>query len=117
MKNSYFISIVALALIVTLSCAPTFLRGEWRVQITYLASDNTTSQERFVLRFDKEGNVYKNNKFYGRYEFRANKRFKFFSQDRKLVFYGELISKNRIEGEGLHIPNDQIFARWTGERK
>ncbi len=111
------VAVLLLLLISTMSCAPYPLTGDWIVDMTFLASDNTSSSERFILRFEKSGKLYKNNKVYGAFEKRANNRIKFFSQDRKLVFYGQFINKNRIEGEGLHVPNDQKFAKWTALRR
>ncbi len=110
-------SIILIFLTLVLSaCSKPSVLGEWQTEMTYTASDNTTSMERLTLRFDKDGKVYKNGQFYGQYDRKGRKRVKFFSKNRKLVFYGSFTNRHTIEGRGLHIPNDQLFAKWTAKR-
>lgn len=99
------------------SCSRPSHLGEWQVEMVFTASDNTSSRERLTLRFDEDGKIYKNGKHYGLYKRLSRKRIKFFSHDRKLVFYGQFTRRGTIEGQGLHIPNDQIFASWTARRR
>jgi len=99
------------------ACSQTNLLGDWQTKMVYIHSDNSTTTEQFILTFKSNGQVYKNQKLYGQYERRADKRIKFHSQNRELVFYCEFINKNELKGEGVHIPNDTLFAHWTAQRK
>jgi hypothetical protein len=106
------------------TCAVYPISGDWDVELTYISVDTQNEpvetnglSERFSLTFDKKGQVFKNGTLYGTYSRRANNRFKFFSQDRKIVFYAAFDGRHTLKGETLHIPNDHIFANWNAARR
>lgn len=117
MKNRFIVVLLFIStLILGLSCSYYSIEGEWLIRITYVSQNNSGTTEQYTLLFNKKGEVYKNGVHYGNFSRRANNRFKFFSKDRKVVFYAEFEDRNTIKGEALHIPNDSMFANWTATR-